>query len=356
MKVLVLSRYSRMGASSRYRMYQYFPYLREQGFDLTVMPLLDNAYLERRYTGRPIDGRRLAGAYARRVRALVTARRYDLVWLGKEALPWAPGWLETLLARAGAPYVVDYDDAVFHTYDQHRSPVARLLFGRKIDRVMREAALVVAGNSYLADRARSAGARRVEILPTVVDLEHYPRTPPPSGAFTVGWIGTPITARHLEPVRPALRAVCADGRARFVAIGAGALNWNDVPVEALAWSEATEHAALQEIDVGIMPLPDSPFERGKCGLKLLQYMACARPVVASPVGVNAEIVTNGLNGFTASHVDDWVAALRTLQEDRLQRAQMGEAGRALVEAGFSLEVAAPRLAQLLRDTQAAAGV
>jgi glycosyltransferase involved in cell wall biosynthesis len=153
-------------------------------------------------------------------------------------------------------------------------------------------------------------------------------------------------------VRPALRELCADGRAKVVAIGSGDLNWGDVPVEVLAWSQATEVAALQKFDVGIMPLPDSPFERGKCGLKLLQYMACARPVVASPVGVNAEIVTNGINGFTASRHEDWVAALRALQDDGAKRANMGEAGRALVEAHYCLAVTAPRLAQLLRDTEA----
>jgi glycosyltransferase involved in cell wall biosynthesis len=349
MKVLVLSRYNRLGASSRYRMYQYFPYLREHGFDLTIMPLLDNAYLGRRYAGRPVDGLRLAGAYARRVHALITANRYDLVWLAKEALPWVPGWLEATITQFGAPYVVDYDDAIFHTYDMHRSLLVRRLLGGKIDRVMRGASLVVAGNTYLANRAWSAGARRVELLPTTVDLGRYPRIPRSSGRFTIGWIGTPLTARYLEQVRPALREICADGRAKVVAIGAGDLDWSDLPIEVLPWSEATEVAALQQLDVGIMPLPDSPFEHGKCGLKLIQYMACAKPVVASPVGVNTEIVTNGINGFTPSDLGDWVAALRVLEEDHLGRDRMGAAGRAIVEAEFSLHVTAPRLASLLRD-------
>jgi glycosyltransferase involved in cell wall biosynthesis len=351
MKMLVLCRYSRLGASSRYRIFQYFPYLREQGFDLDVIPLLDDAYLGRRYARQRVDAFRLVGAFARRLLALVSSRRYDLVWLEKEALPWVPGWVEGLLTHFGAPYVVDYDDAIFHRYDQHHSAVARRLFGRKIDDVMRGAALVVVGNRYLAERAWSAGARRVELLPTVVDLTHYPQVLPGGGIFTIGWIGTPLTARYLEQVRPALSEVCADGRAKVVAIGAGDLNWSDVPIEVQPWSEESEVTALQHLDVGIMPLPDSPFERGKCGLKLIQYMASSRPVVASPVGVNAEIVRNGINGFIASDHGEWVGALRALREDVPRRERMGTAGRAMVEAQYCLSVTAPRLACLLRDTR-----
>jgi glycosyltransferase involved in cell wall biosynthesis len=220
----------------------------------------------------------------------------------------------------------------------------------KIDRIMRGSALVVVGNRYLFDRAKAAGARRIEIIPTVVDLDRYPVSPPPENpTFTIGWIGTPLTARYLELVRPALQALCARGEARVVAIGAGPLNWNDVPLEVRPWSETTEVADLQAIDVGIMPLPDSPFERGKCGLKLIQYMACARPVVASPVGVNVEIVRDALNGFTATTNEEWISALCALKDDRPRRWRMGEAGRALVQEHFSLHLTAPRLAHLLQS-------
>jgi glycosyltransferase involved in cell wall biosynthesis len=215
---------------------------------------------------------------------------------------------------------------------------------------MRGAALVVVCNQYLADRAARTGARRIERVPTVVDLARYPVPAAPANeTFTIGWIGTPWTARYLELVRPALREVCAGGRARFVAIGAGPLAWNDVPVEIVPWSEATEVNNLQRLDVGIMPLPDSPFERGKCGLKLIQYMACGRPVVASPVGVNRDIVRDGVNGFTATGEQDWVTALSRLRDEPALRKRMREVGRGIVEEQFSLEVTAPRLADLLRS-------
>jgi glycosyltransferase involved in cell wall biosynthesis len=353
LNVLVLSRYGPLGASSRYRMYQYLPFLREQGFAVTVAPLLDDAYLEQRYSGRRVALLRLTRSYGRRIADLLTSGRFDLVWLEKEMFPWIPAWIERALMRVGVPYVVDYDDAVFHNYDRHRLAIVRRLMGTKIDDVMRGAALVVVCNRYLAERARVAGARWIELVPTTVELARYARpTPPLNTTFTIGWIGTPWTARYLELVRPALHEVCRNGQARFVAIGAGSLNWDEVPVEVVPWSEATEVAELQKLDVGIMPLPNSPFERGKCGLKLIQYMACGRPVVASPVGVNCEIVLDGVNGFTAANNDEWVTALRTLRDDPAHRERMGRVGRRNVEEKLSLEITAPRLAGLLRNTAA----
>jgi glycosyltransferase involved in cell wall biosynthesis len=347
--ILLLSRYGMLAASSRYRSYQYLPYLQRQGFQVTVAPLLDDRYLQRLYRGRATTKGAVAAAYARRVTRLLRSRSYDLIWLEKEALPWVPGWLEALLVRRGAPYLVDYDDALFHRYDQHPYPMVRALLSKKIDRVMREAALVVAGNSYLAARADAAGAKQIEQLPTVVDLDRYPPSEPPTNeTFTIGWIGTPVTTRYLELVRPALKEVCAGGRARLVAIGSTRLAWDDVPHEVVPWSVATEVAQLQRFDVGIMPLKDSPWERGKCGFKLIQYMACGRPVIGSPVGVNSDIISDGVNGLPATSTEDWIRALRTLQHDAGLRRRMGAAGRAAVEARFCIQVTTPRLADLLR--------
>jgi glycosyltransferase involved in cell wall biosynthesis len=350
MKVLHLSRYGRQGASSRYRTIQYLTHLRSDGFDVTSMPLLDDDYLARRYNRSVVAGQRVARAYLQRCWAMLRARRFDLVWLEKELLPWLPHWGEALMARAGVPVVVDYDDATFHRYDSHPRRVVRAFLGNKIDRVMCQATVVIAGNEYLAERARAAGARRVEILPTVIDLARYPRVAPPhNDRFTIGWIGTPVTAKYLDIVRPALRATIADGPTRCVAIGAGDLDWGDVPVEVVPWSEAGEVRALQALDVGIMPLPDSPWEWGKCGFKLVQYMAAARPVIASPIGVNREIVREGVNGFLATNSDEWVHAFNTLRRDPALRQTLGEAGRALVEEAYHVDVTAPRLARILRS-------
>lgn len=360
MNVLLLSRYGALGASSRIRAYQYLPFLAADGIRVSVAPLLDDAYLRSLY-GPAGRGRRAwlaARNYARRLRTLLSAGRFDLLWVEYEMLPWLPAWAEALLARRGVPYVVDYDDAIFHRYDSHRNIAVRRLLGGKIGSVMRHARLVLAGNRYLGDYALRSGAHRVELLPTVIDLDRYqhvrPQSGPPHHPFTVGWIGTPVTARYLDLVEDSLHALHKNGplKIRLIGADARALAGSGLPVERVPWSEDGEVAAIAGCDVGIMPLPDAPWERGKCGYKLIQYAACGLPVVASPVGVNAEIVDDGGSGFLASTGPDWAHALRTLQGDPALRQRMGATGRARVEERYSLQVTAPRLATLLRSAAA----
>ena len=337
-----------MGASSRYRAYQYVPFLREQGCDITIAPLLDDAYVRRRYFGGHISFSNVVRAYTQRVLKLLRAKQYDLIWLEYEAFPWIPSILESLLFSSRVPYVVDYDDAVFHRYDQHSSGVVRRLLGKKIDRVMRRSSLVIAGNEYIAQRAYEVGASRVEILPTVVDLNRYSHAPSSDDEiYTIGWIGSPMTSHYLKIIQPALEEISRIEMVKVVAVGAGVLELNHVPLEIRPWSEITEVQEIQKLLVGIMPLPDSPWERGKCGLKLIQYMACGKPVVASPVGVNTQIVEHGVNGFLASSQQDWVNALATLGENETLRHQMGMAGRKKVETHYCLQVTTPKLLQLL---------
>ena len=343
--VLLLTRYERLGASSRVRFLQFLPALEQQGFTFDVQPLLDNAYVRSLYGGPPVGAGSLLRSYARRFRALARRMRYDLIWLEKEALPWLPTWLE--IARLqGLPYVVDYDDAWFHRYENHwLSP----LLGHKIDAVMRVAHIVVAGNDYLARRARQAGARQVEIVPTAIDLERYrdPPAAPRTDRVAVGWIGIPLNAHYLTIVEPALRAV---DQLKLHVVGApvpGELA--GIPAESFAWSEDSEIARISAFDIGIMPLHDTPWERGKCAYKLLQVMAAGRPVIASPVGANAQVVRHGVNGFLADTTEEWTNALRTLASDPALRQRMGAEARRTVQDRYSAAIVAPRLAAILQQ-------
>ena len=338
-----------MGASSRIRSYQYLTYLEGQGIDVTVAPLLSDDYLRNLYAGRRTSMREVFRAYLLRLQLMLRSRRFDLLWVEKELLPWLPSWGEEVLQRMGVPYVVDYDDAVFHRYNQHPKGLVRALLSGKIDAVMRRAALVIVGNDYLGDHARRAGARRVEFLPSVVDLDRY-GVGRRSGheVFTVGWIGSPATVRYLDLLRPGLAALCEAGNVRLVLVGSGDVDLGGLPVEVRAWSEETEVEDVRSFDVGVMPLRDGPWERGKCGYKLIQYMACGLPAVASPVGANKRIVDNGVNGFLATGPEDWQRALTTLRDDAGLREQMGDAGRTKIEAGFTVQATGPRLAALLR--------
>lgn len=348
MKVLLLSRYGSLGASSRVRFLQYREWLEEQGVILTVSPLFSNGYIEALYQGRMAVGTMAAG-YLRRMLELSRAVRYDLVVLEKELLPFLPATAEWLLSRMRVPWLVDYDDAIFHRYDEHSNPLVRQLLGRKIDKVMRLATAVTVGNSYLGARAQKAGARQVVEIPTVVNVERYrPADTAHRAPLTVGWIGTPKTSHYLEPLLPVFTRLRDRFYVRFVAVGANAADFADTPVETWRWTEETEVASIQQFDIGIMPLPNTPWERGKCGYKLIQYMACGVAVVASPVGVNREIVKQDENGLLAGD-GEWEEALARLLCDSSLRKHFGQRARINVESWYSAQVQRARLLAVMRE-------
>lgn len=351
MRILLLSRYSRAGASTRVRTLQYLSYFKNKGINVTAEPLFSDEYLLALYSGK---GRwKLATfGYLHRLKVFLGLRRYDLIWLEKEIFPFLPSVFEWLLNVMNIPYVVDYDDALFHRYDQHSWWPVRVFLGRKIDLVMRHAAVVIAGNEYLAKRALSAGARRVEIVPTVIDIKRYSISRGVSNNTPiVGWIGSPSTSGYLLELKSVFQDLREQFDVRFVAIGARQKDLAGLPVEVWPWSEETEVQSIRSFDIGIMPLSDSPWERGKCGYKLIQYMACKLPVVASPVGVNKEIVSHGENGFLAERVDDWKEALGKLLKNHDLRLRMGERGRIKVERWYSLQVQAPRLLSVFQSVE-----
>jgi len=319
--------------------------------EVEVQALFEDAALSARYLHGNYGFWAAVKCYAKRVKALSNRKSFDVLWIEKEALPWWPQCLEAILL-SGVPYVLDFDDAIFHNYDQHRFAAVRYILGRRLDVLMAKAALVIGGNEYLAQRARNAGALWVEVLPTVIDLARYPYPHPAKAIHTSGppvlvWIGSPSTVRYLQLLKQPLQKLAR--RIPFVlrVIG-GEVCISGVEMECLPWAEDTEVSHIATADVGVMPLLDSPWERGKCGYKLIQYMACGLPVVASSVGVNASIVQEGMNGFLAQDSHSWITALERLLIDAKLRQQMGEQGRNHVEANYCLQVTGPRLADWLR--------
>jgi glycosyltransferase involved in cell wall biosynthesis len=350
MRVLALTRYNSLGPSSRVRFYQYFPALISNGIEITVAPLLGSDYVRNLYAKKRQSVLSVVNAYLSRIVYLLKSHNFDLLWIEKELFPWLPTHADNLLLRPGIPTVIDYDDAVFHRYDQHANPVVRVLLGRKIDAIMHHATTVVVGNDYLADRARQAGAKRIEHLPSVVDINRYIVKKKTDEQIRIGWIGSPVTAPYLGLIREALEEVTRQTGARLVLSGVG--DQDPLPgleKEILPWSEQSEVAHIQSFDVGIMPLPDGPFERGKCGYKLIQYMACGLPVVASPVGMNKLIVEQGKTGFQTSSNADWLKALLMLSKEPKLRHAMGQLGRKAVESEYSLQVTAPRLLKIFQE-------
>ncbi len=350
LRLLLLCRYDQQGASSRLRCLQYQPWLESAGIDFDVSAFFDGAMLLRKYKRGSYSFWDTLAAYTRRIRILMGRDCFDLLWIEKECLPWLPVYFEQLLLR-GRPYMLDLDDAVFHSYDLHRSSVLRYFLGKRIDCLMAGARLVVGGNEYLAARAKAAGAPWVEVLPTVVDITRYIS----KSEYEVGgpprivWVGSPSTAKYLLDLAKPL----ADLRRRCAyvlrVIGMGNVALPGVDVEMFQWSADSEAVSIAECDVGLMPLREGPWEKGKCAYKLIQYMACGLPTVSSPVGANRDVVIDGETGYFAESPSAWVEHLNRLLCDPGLRQKFGRAGRARVESEFSLQQAGPRLVGLLQS-------
>jgi len=350
MRVAAFTKYDREAASTRQRVLQYLPHLAVAGIDVEVHALLDEAYVRSLASGAASSKTAIAAAYARRFRQLHRVQSFDLIWVYAELFPWLPARVERLAFRSGKPLVYDFDDAFFHPYDDHSNPLVRRALGGKLKPLIRGAAAVCAGNDYLKDYADRAGAKAI-VLPTVVDTDQYcPAASRPDRPLTIGWIGSPSTWGFVRPLLPLLAELCRERGIAFSAVGAGAAAEADGfdGLTFTPWSEAGEIAAVQAMDIGIMPLPDEPWARGKSGYKLVQYMACGLPVVASPVGVNAAIVREGETGLLATDPGQWRVALIRLIDDSAMRAAMGQAGRARAVAAYSLQAHAPRLVEVMR--------
>jgi glycosyltransferase involved in cell wall biosynthesis len=355
-RVLGLSLYGPKAASHRVRLSQFQPGLAVSGIHLDIQSLFDDAYLQRRFAGGRPSFLALFAAYGRRLFALKCAERFDLVIVHCELLPFLPAWLENWVLQV--PFIYDCDDAFHLKYRQGRLGWLQPLLGTKIDRMMARALAVMTGNAELAAYARRFNLS-VAILPSVVDTERYlPVSLPPAASdvadqtITVGWIGSPSTAPYLQELVAPLEGLAQDWTVRFLVIGGKAPAISGVEVIEQSWALEQEVSLIQQFDVGVMPLPDTPWARGKCAFKLIQCMACAIPVIASPVGANLDVVPPTC-GFLASSADDWLVAFRQLAADPNLRRRMGAAGRQWVEEGYSLRSALPVLTSVIRRARTA---
>lgn len=347
----VFPKYSRKGASSRLRVHQFQDTLENAGYRLHISPLFDDEYLERLYSKEKTSTLTLLSYYLKRARMLLRVKRGEVVLVQGELFPWLPAFVDTIFLR-GTKLILDFDDAIFHRYDLNRYLIVRFLLGRKIDRLMRSSQLVISGNRYLADRAEVARAAMVERLPTVVDIERYSPDMPPkqSAPLVVGWIGTPITwSTYGETLFQRISDALQDEKVEFLVVGASDTAFRSGRTEFAPWSEDTEAKSISRMSIGLMPLSDSPWAQGKCGYKLIQYLASGIPVIASPVGANLDIVVENCNGFFANSTDDWVDAVARFVRSPSLRLEMGIRGREMVRDKYSLQSEGPRLLQMINE-------
>jgi glycosyltransferase involved in cell wall biosynthesis len=318
--------------STRFRVAQYMPLLSDLGVDITHLPAKPGSYPPQGITNRlgwlP---RALCDA---RTRANKT-KFADICLLQREMV----STFKTFESKISCPIVFDVDDAV------HLS--AR--FGA-VDKISRNSAVIICGNNNLADYYSQFAP--VEVVPTAVDVNRYkPKIKTNIGRKIIGWSGTSSGFKYLYMIEPALcKILKMNPSATFVIIADRPPNFktlNANQIQFIPWSPSNEVSALQDFSVGIMPLVDDQWARGKCSYKMITYMSCAIPVVVSPVGMNLDILNMGTLGFAANRVSDWVDAIDFLLNNHSDRIRLGKVGRSIAEQEFSMEVIAPRIANVL---------
>lgn len=343
-------------ASERYRIHQFVPYLENAGFECKVRPFANRALFQ------AVQASRMASQlfYApfsslRRAVDVYTLPRYDIVVIHREAFPFFCPAVERMVLRRHSKVVFSFDDAI---YAGHRDTpnkkypwIYKLKYGPGVNEVLAKSTHVIAGSRRLADHARQFNPQ-VSVIPTVVDAKRYAyRAAASAECFTIGWVGTRSTSPYLLDIAPVLRQLGGVFREkiRFRMYGDPQLQLSVPNYEALPFSLESEIEDLGRIDIGIMPLPDNEWTKGKCAFKAIQYMSLGIPTVSSPVGMASEVIKHNVNGLLASTPGEWFEALARLICDSQLRRRLAQEGRKTVEAHYSLGVWAPRFADLLHQ-------
>ncbi|MBT9138962.1 MAG: N-acetyl-alpha-D-glucosaminyl L-malate synthase [Syntrophomonadaceae bacterium] len=234
---------------------------------------------------------------------------------------------------------------------QRDSLLLKLRYKNSIPEILKASSYVITGNDYLRNYALRFN-RNVAVIPTSIDTDKYTakrKASKKKDKIIIGWMGSRSTAFYLEQLKGVFKALSQKYRIGLHIIGADEYRIKGVDITNKRWSLEKEVADLRELDIGVAPLIDDGWGRGKCGLKVLQYMGIGIPCVSSNVGVNAEIIVDGVNGFLAGTESEWIEKLSLLIEDKTLRRRLGAAGRRTVEKDFSLKENAPKLKSILKE-------
>lgn len=332
----------------RFRFEQYIPWLEQNQYGITYSYIL-NANDDTRFYQK---GNYLYKVYIVlksffiRLADIFRSRNHQVVIIYREAWFLGSTFFEWWFSKLRIPVIFDFDDAIWmNDTSEANQNLKWLKKPEKTAKIAKYANLVTVGNQYLADYARQYNSN-VLIIPTTIDTKHYvSEMPGHNGIVSIGWIGSYTTIKHFKEAIPELKSIHEKygNKVKFTVIVDKAPDIEEIPIEHIPWSKEKEVSNLDLMDIGIMPLPDDDWSRGKCGFKGIQCMAMSKPVVMSPVGVNSEIVKHAQNGLLASNHKEWVEALSELIEHEQLRKQLGEAGRKTIVEAYSVDSQKKRL-------------
>lgn len=352
-KILFFTKYTEKGPSSRYRSYQYRSYF-EEYFDLEYLPLFDDNYILKLYGNKRKNYCQIIAAYLKRIIQVVKLiGTKDVIFIEYELLPHFPPILEYLLYISRVRVVLDYDDAIFHNYDLHKNFIVRNLLGKKISNIARMANYIITGSPYLTKYFKNYNRNVIEI-PTSIIQEKYIIQPSKrkKKSFVVGWIGSKSTSSNILILLNVMKYINdINPNVVFKLMGFDSnlkCHFTHPNIQFIDWSKESEIEFLNQINLGIMPLYDNHFNRGKCGFKLIQYMAMGKPTLSTPLEANLKINRDNHNLF-ASEENEWIKSIIYASENNDYCNHIGSKNRKIVEKYYSVEVNAKLYIKLFKS-------
>jgi glycosyltransferase involved in cell wall biosynthesis len=354
LKILFLTKYPIAGASSRYRVYQYVPYLKSKGHLCDV----SSFYSDKDFASIYQKGRLFFKLWMvfkgllRRLKDAFKLAKYDVVYMQREALPFGPLWFEWMCRVFNKKIIFDYDDALFIFKPSSSTPMSdKFKNPQRIPKIFTKVNCVFAGNDYLAEQARQF----CDCAKTMVVAEDLKKIMPraehlPSDKLIIGWLGSPSTEKYLEFIREPLEKLTASfDKLELLIIGGGGFKSEIINTRHEKWTLEGENDLLKEFTVGIMPLPNEEWSKGKSGGKARTYMASGIPAVCTNIGFNKELIIHGETGFLVESAQQWFESLSQLLNDANLRQKISQKALGIVEKKYSLKVLAPVLEKFILD-------
>jgi len=347
MKVLFLTQTDIDGPASRYRVYQFLDYLKDHGVEWTLSPGIAKNHYLKVYSGKN-SLRKFAAlvlVFFKRLKDALRAPGYDIIFLQREILPQVFPVIEKMIMKLNKNLVFDFDDAIFLVPAQRDSFIYKFRFRDNISEIIKGSSYIIAGNEYLREYAGRFSSK-VCVIPTCVDTARFyvkKKLISDNEQTVIGWIGTEHSLFYLKNIEGVFKELSKKFNICLHVIGGRDFAVEGVKVVNKKWDMGTEVADLHELDIGVAPLLDDGWGKGKCGLKALQYMSCGIPVVCSNAGIYKEMIVEGKNGFLASKDDEWVEKLEMLIQDKKLREKISLAARNMIEEKYSLKANASKL-------------